>query len=74
MKQMTLATIKGVEVHGRAPDAQGCVSGAYGNACSVGFVLRADRTALPEGGEWTPAGGPGENASNVLGRQLVQPC
>ena len=32
----------------------------------MGCVLHADRTALPEDGEWTPAGGFGENASNVL--------
>jgi hypothetical protein len=35
--------------------------------------LRSDRTILAEGGKWTPAGGFGTNASNVLGRQLVQP-
>ena len=57
----------------RQRDAQSGISGAYGNACSVGCVLRADLTALPEDGEWTPAGGFGENASNVLDRQLVQP-
>ena len=38
----------------------------------MGCVLRADRISLPEGGEWTPAGGFGVNASNVLDRQLVQ--
>ena len=52
----------------RQSDAQGGVFGSDGNACSVGCVLSADRTALSEGGEWTPAGGFGTDASNVLGR------
>ena len=32
----------------------------------MGRVLRADRTALPEGREWTAAGGPGADAADVL--------
>lgn len=35
--------------------------------------LRADRAALPEGGQWPAAGGTGAHAADVLHRQLVQP-
>ena len=68
---MPLAAYKGFEIHGRATRKAAFL------ACMEmlvlwNCVLRADRTALLEGEEWTPIGGFGENASNVLGRQLVQ--
>ena len=67
---MPLAIIKGFEVHGRATRKAAFLARMEMLVPWAAFCS-ADRTSLPEGRKWTPAGGFEENALNVLKRPLA---